>query len=116
MMIKLIVNADDFGFSAGVNYGIIHSHLNGIVNSTTVMMNMPGTEHALALAQQHPCLRIGLHLVLTCGKPLLSGMRSLTDENGVFKSQSSLQDVSLDELEQEWSEQINRFLHSVSFG
>ncbi|MEH7013290.1 ChbG/HpnK family deacetylase, partial [Neobacillus niacini] len=40
-MITLIVNADDFGFSRGVNYGIIDAHKYGIVNSATVMMNMP---------------------------------------------------------------------------
>ena len=39
-MIKLIVNADDFGLTEGTNYGIIDGHINGIVNSTTMMMNM----------------------------------------------------------------------------
>jgi len=42
-MIKLIVNADDFGLSPGVNHGIIDSYLYGIVNSTSMMMNMDWT-------------------------------------------------------------------------
>ncbi|HLO12624.1 MAG TPA: chitin disaccharide deacetylase [Pseudoneobacillus sp.] len=114
-MITLIVNADDFGYSHGVNYGILDSHLNGIVNSATMMMNMPGTEHAIQLAKQHPSLKVGIHLVLTCGKPLLQDVPSLMDENSHFISLSSLKnriDVSLDELEREWTAQIERFLAS----
>ncbi|SCN42651.1 Protein of unknown function [Bacillus cytotoxicus] len=55
-MIQLIVNADDFGLSEGTNYGIIHGHINGIVNSTTMMMNMPAVEHAVRLANEYPSL------------------------------------------------------------
>lgn len=112
-MIKLIVNADDFGLSRGVNHGIIDSHLYGIVNSATMMMNMAGTEHALELARKNPGLRVGIHLVLTCGKPLLTDVPSLVDEKGNFKSQSYLiktKDILLEELEREWTAQIERFL------
>lgn len=42
----LIVNADDFGLCEAVNYGIIESHRNGVVNSTSAMMNMPAISHA----------------------------------------------------------------------
>lgn len=55
-MIKLIVNADDFGLTEGTNYGIIDGHINGLVNSTTMMMNMPGTEHAVHLAKEYKTL------------------------------------------------------------
>lgn len=108
-MIKLIVNADDFGYSAGINYGIIESHLHGIVNSTTMMMNMSGTKHAVALAKQYPTLKVGVHLVLTCGKPLLDNVKTLVDENGNFKSLHYLMkhmDIDLDELEREWTAQM----------
>lgn len=40
-MTKLIVNADDFGYSKGINLGIIEAHREGIVTSTTLMTNMP---------------------------------------------------------------------------
>lgn len=113
-MIKLIVNADDFGLSNGVNHGIIDSYLYGIVNSTTMMMNMAGTEHAIQLAKKYPELRVGIHLVLTCGKPLVSKVPSLVDANGYFKSYSALipSEISLEELEREWTAQIKRLIHS----
>ncbi len=46
MKIKVINNADDFGYSNAINYGIIDAHVQGILNSTTIMANMPGFEHA----------------------------------------------------------------------
>jgi hypothetical protein len=115
-MIQLIVNADDFGFSSGVNYGIIDTHLNGIVNSATMMMNMEGTEHAIQLAKEHPSLQVGIHLVLTCGKPLLQDVSSLTNEEGFFHLLSELhskkETVRLEEVEREWTAQIEKFLSS----
>ncbi|MFD2443834.1 chitin disaccharide deacetylase [Bacillus sp. CGMCC 1.16607] len=114
-MITLIVNADDFGLSHGVNYGILDSHLYGIVNSATMMMNAPGTDHAIKLAKKYPSLKVGIHLVLTCGKPLLQDVPSLVDQNGNFNSLSTLTsrlDISLDELEREWTAQIEKFLVS----
>ncbi|MDQ6598807.1 chitin disaccharide deacetylase [Bacillus salipaludis] len=114
-MIQLIVNADDFGFSPGVNYGIIDSYLYGIVNSTTMMMNLTGTDHAIRLAKKNPELQVGIHLVLTCGKPLLKDVPSLVDKEGFFHSLSDLpkaNQISIDELEREWTAQIERFISS----
>lgn len=114
-MIKLIVNADDFGYSRGINHGIIDAHQNGIVNSTTMMMNMPGVSHAVELAKQNPKLKVGIHLVLTCGKPLLSDVPSLVDKNGDFKRLADFindRDLSLLDLEREWTAQIERFLET----
>ena len=48
-MTKLIINADDFGLSEAVNYGIISAHKTGVVTSTSTMANMPGFEHAMEL-------------------------------------------------------------------
>ncbi|MDR6997654.1 putative glycoside hydrolase/deacetylase ChbG (UPF0249 family) [Neobacillus niacini] len=107
-MIKWIVNADDFGYSRAVNYGILDSHLLGIVNSTTMMMNMPGVEHAVEIAKRFPSLGVGIHLVLTCGKPLVGDVSTLVGNQGNFKSLSSIDfdKLSLQELEREWTEQI----------
>jgi predicted glycoside hydrolase/deacetylase ChbG (UPF0249 family) len=58
----LIVNADDFGLSCGVNDGIIEAHLRGVVTSTSLMVNRPGAEHAANLAREHPSLSVGLHV------------------------------------------------------
>lgn len=114
-MIKLIVNADDFGYSRGINYGIIDAHQTGIVNSTTMMMNMPGVNHAVELAKANPKLQVGIHLVLTCGRPLLSDVPSLVDENGNFKRLTDFmndRDLSLSELEREWTAQIELSLET----
>ena len=63
----LIVNADDFGFSADVNEGIIEAHRRGIVTSATLMANGEAFEHAVRLAQQTPSLDLGAHLSLIGG-------------------------------------------------
>jgi chitin disaccharide deacetylase len=112
-LIKLIVNADDFGYSRGINYGIIDTHKNGIVNSATMMMNMPGVSHAVELAKENPTLQLGIHLVLTCGRPLLSDVPSLMDEQGNFKKMNDFirdHNLSLMELEREWTAQIEKFI------
>ena len=67
---KLIVNADDYGMTKGVNLGIIEAHKKGIVTSTTLMVTMPEVEHGLALSKDCPNLGIGLHLNCTLNKPL----------------------------------------------
>ncbi|MDQ0879508.1 putative glycoside hydrolase/deacetylase ChbG (UPF0249 family) [Peribacillus sp. V2I11] len=86
-MIEVLVNADDFGLTKAVNYGILDSHKYGIVNSATIMMNAIATEHAIEIAKKTPSLKVGIHLVLTWGKPLLSDVPSLVDESGFFKKQ-----------------------------
>lgn len=80
---NLIVNADDFGISKGVNYGIYDSHLHGIVTSTSMMITMPEVQHAIELSEKVPSLKIGLHLNITLGKPLTE-CKSLIKPNGNF--------------------------------
>jgi predicted glycoside hydrolase/deacetylase ChbG (UPF0249 family) len=65
---RLIVNADDFGFTRDVNEGIVEAHRNGILTSTTIMATGGAFDHAVALARQTPSLDIGVHLVLV-GEP-----------------------------------------------
>jgi predicted glycoside hydrolase/deacetylase ChbG (UPF0249 family) len=60
----LIVNADDFGLSAGVNRGIIHAHEHGILTSASLMVNWPAAAEAADYARKHPGLSIGLHVDL----------------------------------------------------
>ena len=115
-MSKLIINADDFGYSKGVNYGIIDAYQNGILTSTTMMTNMPAAEHAAKLAFENPELSVGIHFVLTCGGPVSTGVPSLVDEHGNFKKLSVLekdQTIKLEEIEKEYRAQLDRFL---SFG
>ena len=60
----LIVNADDFGLSEGVNRGIIRAHEHGIVTSTSLMVRYPAAAEAARYALAHPRLSVGLHLDL----------------------------------------------------
>jgi chitin disaccharide deacetylase len=115
-MRNVIVNADDFGLCRGVNYGIVDSHRFGIVNSTTMLVNMPGTLHAVELAKVYPELQVGIHLTLTCGRPVSGGVPSLLDERGYFRYNSRIfeeKEIDVDEVELEWEAQVDKFL---SFG
>jgi predicted glycoside hydrolase/deacetylase ChbG (UPF0249 family) len=60
----LIVNADDFGLSPGVNRGIVQAHEQGIVTSASLMVRWPAAAEAAAYACAHPELSLGLHLDL----------------------------------------------------
>lgn len=110
-MNKLIINADDFGYCEAVNYGIVSAHNNGVVTSTTIMANMPGFEHALDLLKKNPTLGCGVHMTLSCYKPLLEDVKSLTDEDGFFFrriNEDVLNKIDLDELYKEFCAQIEK--------
>lgn len=92
---KLIVNADDFGMTEGNTLATIICHESGILTSTTLMVNMPYAREAARLALKHPDLGVGIHLVLTIGRPLIEGAKSFTDENGNFRRPNSMKTVSL---------------------
>ena len=70
-MRRLIVNADDFGFTAGVNRAIVEAHTHGIVTSSTLMANGRAFEDAVCLAKSVPRLSVGCHVVLIDGEPVL---------------------------------------------
>ena len=88
----LIVNADDFGRSSGVDRGIVRAHHEGIVTSTTFMTNTPDTPHAATLVRETPSLDLGVHLVLTYAKSLSDPARipSLVRDDGSFFRPSEL--------------------------
>ena len=60
----LIINADDFGLSAGITAGIVQAHEHGVVSSATLMVHGAVAEEAAAWARQHPSLGLGLHIDL----------------------------------------------------
>jgi chitin disaccharide deacetylase len=68
---RLIINADDFGLTPGVNRAIVECHAHGIVTSATLMANADGFADAVRLSQSTPQLSIGCHVVLVDGSPLL---------------------------------------------
>jgi predicted glycoside hydrolase/deacetylase ChbG (UPF0249 family) len=69
---RLIVNADDFGFTPDVNRGIVAAHRDGILTASTLMANGDAFDDAVRLARDAPSLDVGCHLVLISGRSLLS--------------------------------------------
>lgn len=67
---RLIVNADDFGLTAGVNRAIVESHNHGIVSSATLMANGGSFDDAVKEARSAPKLSVGCHVVLVDGPPI----------------------------------------------
>jgi chitin disaccharide deacetylase len=72
-MIRLIVNADDFGWSRDVNDGIVYSHRDGILTATTLMAGGVAFDHAVELARATPSLDVGVHLTLLHTPSVLTG-------------------------------------------
>ncbi len=116
-MRNLIVNADDLGWTQGVNRGIAEAHRNGIVTSTSLLANGCAFEEGVQSALQSPRLGVGVHLNLSDGKPLAPArqVKSLLDENGNFSGGPEtllfrLTAKSLDarEVELEWNAQIEK--------
>src|SRR5215510_11634871 len=83
-MKRLIVNADDFGFTNGVNKGIVQSYKQGIVTSTTIMANGQAFDEAVELARENPGLGVGCHLSIVGGRPVAPAtqIRSLLESDG----------------------------------
>ncbi len=114
----LIVNADDFGISAGVSRGILEAHQHGIVTSTSAMVNLPDTPEFIRRAQQEaPRLGIGLHFTLSFGKPVSAPEQvpSLVTAEGRFCSTyETLQEMAkgfrAEELQTELTAQFDRFV------
>lgn len=114
----LIVNADDFNLTLGVSRGILQAHRDGIVTSTTVLVNLPGLEIGRDLAGEATALSLGLHLNLTYGPPILPPARlpSLVDGNGRFpRRPARFAERGLsDEAREEFAAQVDRFV--AAFG
>jgi hopanoid biosynthesis associated protein HpnK len=117
---RLIVNADDFGFTAGINRAIVEAHTRGIVTSSTLMANGRALQDAVRLAKTVPALSVGCHVILIDGEPVLDAKRlpSLTSRrssrarfrDGVktFATRALTGRLDPDEIEAEASAQIRK--------
>jgi hopanoid biosynthesis associated protein HpnK len=112
---RLIVNADDFGLTAGVNRAIIKGNHSGIVTSATLMANAKATDAAIDLARTQPSLKTGCHVVLIDGVPLASNLPSLTDGSPRFRSSlkqfalaATRGQIAADEIQREVEAQIRK--------
>jgi len=113
---RLIVNADDFGLTSGVNRAILEAHTSGIVTSTTLMARGKAFADAVRLAPSVPQLSVGCHVVLVDGLPAVEASRVPTlamNPDGQFRR--SIADfaiscvrgrISPDEIEVEATKQI----------
>jgi predicted glycoside hydrolase/deacetylase ChbG (UPF0249 family) len=70
MSARLIINADDFGLTPGINRAIGELHSAGVLTSATLMADGPAFDDAIAVARAHPTLGVGCHIVLTDGVPV----------------------------------------------
>jgi hopanoid biosynthesis associated protein HpnK len=121
---RLIVNADDFGFTSGVNRAIVEAHTHGVVTSTTLMANGPAFAEAARLATGLPQLSVGCHVVLIDGNPVLAPeqVSSLTDGHSTaarfrdglktFAARSFAGRISAGEIEAEATAQIRKLQSS----
>jgi hopanoid biosynthesis associated protein HpnK len=117
---RLIVNADDFGLTRGVNRAIVESHRDGIVTSSTLMANGQAFEDAIAHAKSASRLSVGCHVVLVDGSPVLGGQQASTlfdqkaddgrfyDGLGAFAMRAVSGRVDADEIEAEVTAQIRK--------
>lgn len=110
----LIVNADDFNLTRGVDRAILYCHDRGIVSSTTFMINLPVASSTVRDVKKRKELGVGLHLNVTFNKPLLktSKVKSLTGGHENFRKMKEQLGVlpSASELFSEYSAQIEKFV------
>ena len=85
---QLIVSADDYGLSAEVNEAVERAHRHGILRAASLMVAAPAADDAIRRARALPTLRVGLHVVVVNGRPLLppDRVRALVDDEGAFPS------------------------------
>jgi hopanoid biosynthesis associated protein HpnK len=85
---RLIVCADDFGLDPAVNEAVEAAHRHGILSTASLMVGAPAAADAAARARRLPGLRVGLHLILCDGRPVLppAEVPGLVGDNGRFDS------------------------------
>jgi len=111
---RLIINADDFGWSRSITDGIAQSHENGIVTSTSLLANQSASDYAISLLPRLPRLGVGVHFNLCSGAPVLPADRvpSLVGSDGNFLPAPEMRyrlarwRVSSSEIEAEFRAQI----------
>ena len=87
----LIVTADDFGAAPEVNDAVETAHRRGILTAASLMVSAPAAADAIARARRLPSLRVGLHLVLLEGRPVLppAALPHLVNGAGTFPANAA---------------------------
>jgi chitin disaccharide deacetylase len=94
----LVVSADDFGASRGVNRGIVDAHTKGVVTSTSLMVTGPAVDEAARLSREHPDLSIGLHWDV------------------IGEDEREFDTYDLDAVRREFTDQVKRFEDLIGRG
>jgi predicted glycoside hydrolase/deacetylase ChbG (UPF0249 family) len=113
---RLIINADDFGFTSGVNRAIVEAHTGGVVTSSTLMAAGAVFSEAVELAKSQPSLSVGCHVVLIDGTPVLAASKIPTlTQSGRFRdglksfaARALTGRMNADEIASEAAEQIRK--------
>ena len=113
---KLIINADDYGLTINVSKAIILGLKKGILTDTNAIVNTPDFKASAEMAQSHGIHEMGLHCLLTMGKPLSrpESIPSLVNEEGMFYDRKTFKNININikEAEKEINAQIQTFLSS----
>ena len=113
---KLIINADDFGYSPGINRGILWGFQRGVITDTSLLINQPFTAEAVQISKECPGIHVGLHINLTRGVPVSNprDVNSLLDKNGYFKKDGHFLPDAIDDahVEKEVLAQLECFYHT----
>ncbi|MGC1365598.1 MAG: ChbG/HpnK family deacetylase [Candidatus Acidiferrum sp.] len=116
-MRNLIVNADDLGWTEGVNRGIAEAHRNGIVTSASLLANAAAFQSGVEVARAAPGLGVGVHLNLSEGEPVAPAelVTTLLNDRGEMEGRPqnlllrlARRSLLLDEVEREWDAQIQK--------
>jgi len=85
---KIIITGDDFGLALPVNEAIVEAHRTGILTTASLMVGADCCRDAVDRARQNPSLKVGLHLTLVEGRPVLPASRvpDLVDSGGAFST------------------------------
>jgi predicted glycoside hydrolase/deacetylase ChbG (UPF0249 family) len=114
---NLIVNADDLGWTGGVNLGIAEAHGNGIVTSASLLANGVAFASGVELALAREGMGVGVHLNLSDGPPIAPRelVTSLLNDAGLFAGgpeailvKLARRAMALSEVEEEWDAQIGK--------
>lgn len=119
---RFIINADDFGHSSKRNDAIVKCFADGLVDRTTILVNMPGTAEACRLAREHGFFdKVGLHINLVEGRPLTERCRQdrvlcgpdgnfLGKFNHSYRCRFILPRATLDAIREEVQAQIEAYI------
>jgi predicted glycoside hydrolase/deacetylase ChbG (UPF0249 family) len=116
-MKRLVVTGDDLGLTSCVVAGIALAHERGILTSASLMVNAPASEEAFRLTKERPSLSVGLHFVLTLGRPVgpVAPIAPILSSEGSFNrlDLGTHEGIEPDDIRPELEAQLDRFIRET---